>query len=189
MENDGKQLNLFDPDRWGLPDEVVANLADHLRHFWLGFGHCCKTQTRDTSENGWVYVRGLLIMKTNRNFANMARRVIDPDNDGQNLQQFMSDSPWSEQAIYEQIQQEIVQRPELSGGMLTVDESGDERAGTQSAGAGRQYLGRLGKVEVGQVGVAEGYYKDGTWAMVDAELYLPEVPGKNKVSITTRCKE
>lgn len=174
MENDVKQLNLFDPVRWGLPDEVVADLADRLRHFWLGFGHCCKTQTRDTSENGWVYVRGLLIMKTNRNFANIARRVIDPDTDGQNLQQFMSDSPWSGQAIFEQIQQEIGQRPELSGGMLTVDESGDERSGTQSAGAGRQYLGRLGKVEVGQVGVAEGYYKDGTWTMVDAELYLLE---------------
>jgi SRSO17 transposase len=40
--------------------------------------------------------------------------------------------------------------------MLTLDESGDERAGAKSAGAARQYLGRLGKVEMGQVGVALG---------------------------------
>lgn len=58
--------------------------------------------------------------------------------------------------------------------MLTLDESGDECAGSQKAGAGRQWLGRLGKVEMGQVGVGIGYYKDGSWVLVDAELYLKE---------------
>jgi SRSO17 transposase len=114
-------------------------------------------------------------METNRNFANIARRVIDPDDDGQNLQQFMSDSPWSAQPVFDQIQAEICQRPQLSGGMLALDESGDERAGDQSAGAARQYLGRMGKVDMGQVGVLLSYYKDGIWTMVDAELFLPEV--------------
>src|SRR5260370_21757386 len=109
------------------------------------------------------------------NFANSDRRVIELDDDGQNLQQFMSDSPWSGAAVFAQIQREIRQRPALQGGMLTLDDGGDERGGDQSAGAARQYLGRLGKVELGQVGVALGYYKEGVWAMVDAELYLPEV--------------
>ena len=104
----------------------------------------------------------------------IARRVIDPSNDGQNLQQFMSDSPWSGEEVFKQIQTEIKERPELQDGMLTLDESGDERAGGQSAGAARQYLGRLGKVEMGQVGVALGYYAGEIWTMVDAELYLPE---------------
>ena len=113
-------------------------------------------------------------MDTERNYANIARRVIDPTDDGQNLQQFMSDSPWSGEEVFKQIQTEIKERPELQDGMLTLDESGDERAGGQSAGAARQYLGRLGKVEMGQVGVALGYYADEIWAMVDAELYLPE---------------
>ncbi len=58
--------------------------------------------------------------------------------------------------------------------MLTLDESGDERAGGKSAGAARQYLGRLGKIEMGQVGVALGYYAADVWTMVDAKLYLPE---------------
>jgi len=79
-----------------------------------------------------------------------------------------------------QIQTEIRQHPELAGGMLTLDESGDERSGPFSAGAARQMIGRLGKVEMGQVGVALGYYQRGlmsSWAMVamvDARLYLPE---------------
>jgi SRSO17 transposase len=113
-------------------------------------------------------------MDTDRNYANIARRVIAPTDDGQNLQQFMSDSPWSGEKVFQQIQSEIQLRPELQGEMLTLDESGDERAGGESAGAARQYLGRLGKVEMGQVGVALSYYAADIWTMVDAELYLPE---------------
>ena len=85
-----------------------------------------------------------------------------------------SDSPWSGAEVFKQIQTEIKERRELQNGMLTLDESGDERAGGKSAGAARQYLGRLGKVEMGQVGVALGYYAADVWTMVDAELYLPE---------------
>jgi SRSO17 transposase len=59
--------------------------------------------------------------------------------------------------------------------MLTLDESGDKRSGNQSAGSARQYIGHLGKVDMGQVGVALGYYQHGVWTMTDAELYLPEV--------------
>jgi hypothetical protein len=63
----------------------------------------------------------------------IARRVIQPSNDGQNLQQFMSDSPWSGSEVFKQIQTEIKERQELLHGMLTLDESGDERAGVKSA--------------------------------------------------------
>jgi len=175
MIKDVSDPDVFDPQRWGLPAEAVADLSDRLRRVWSQFRECFKTKTRDSSEYAWVYLRGLLTMETKRNFANISRRVIDPENDGQNLQQFMSDSPWSGQAVFDQIQAEIGHRPEVNGGMLTLDESGEERAGDQSAGAARQSLGRAGKVDMGQVGVALGYYRDSMWAMVDAELYLPEV--------------
>lgn len=175
--------DLFDPQRWGLPAEAVEDLAERLWRVWLRFRECFRTQTRDTGEYAWVYLRGLLTLEADRNFANIARRVVDLDDDGQNLQQFMSDSPWSAQAVFDQIQAEICRRPwiksragsELSGGILTLDESGVRRYGDQSAGAARQYLGREGKVDLGQVGVAVGYYQQGIWTMVDAELYLPEI--------------
>ena len=174
MSQDIDKPDVFDPQRWGLSAEAVANLSDRLRQFWSRFRDCFKTKTRDTSEYALVYMRGLLTMETKRHFTNIARRVMDPDDDGQNLQQFMSDSPWPAQAVFEQIQAEIRKRPELEGGMLTLDESGDKCSGPQKAGAARQYLGRLGKVDLGQVGVGLGYYKDGIWALVDAELYLPK---------------
>jgi len=166
---------MFDPQRWGLPSEAVAGLADRLQGIWSRYRACFQTKTRDTSENALVYLRGLLTMETKRNFVNIARRVQGIDADGQDLQQFMSDSPWPGQAIFDQIQAEIGQRPALQDGMLTLDESGDECAGDQKAGAARQYLGREGKVDMGQVGVASGYYKHGTWTLVGVELYLPEV--------------
>jgi len=98
--------------------------------------------------------------------------VIGPEDDGQNFQQFMSDSPWSAGAVFDQIQIEVRQRPELKGGMLTLDESGNKKAGSRSAGVARQYLGRLGKMDLGQMGLALGYYQAAVWMMVD--LYLPE---------------
>ena len=81
---------LFDAQRWGLPDEAVADLASRLRRVWYRFRECFTTKTRDTSEYAFTYLRGLLTMDTERNYANIARRVIDPKDDGQNIQQFMS---------------------------------------------------------------------------------------------------
>ena len=84
---------LFLPDRWGLPTEAIASLGNRLEASWARYRSCFKTKTRDSAEHAWIYLRGLLEMKTGRNFANIARRVTDPQEDGQNLQQFMSDSP------------------------------------------------------------------------------------------------
>lgn len=165
---------LFNAQRWGLPQVAIADLAERLRRIWSRFKACFITKTWDTSEYAFVYLRGLLTMDTRRNYANIARRVIDLEDDGQNVQQFMSDSPWAATSVFEQIQTEIRYRPELSRGMLTLDESGDKRAGSQSAGTTRQHIGRLGKVDMGQVGVALGYYQKGIWTMVDADLYLPK---------------
>jgi len=119
----------------------LAIHAKRLRRTWACYQDCFKIKTRDASEYAWVYLRGILTMEPKRNFANIARRVIDLDDDGQNLQQFMSDSPCPGEAVFKEIQVELNQRPELSGGVLTLDECGDERAGNQSAGAGRQDLG------------------------------------------------
>jgi len=80
-------------------------------------------------------------MDTKRNYANIACRVNGLVDDGQNLQHFMSDSPWPVRPVFSGIQKEINQYPEFGGGMLTVDDSGDEKAEKQECGAARQYLG------------------------------------------------
>jgi SRSO17 transposase len=172
--NANASLEGVTPRRWGLPEEAVHDLGRLLFELWDRFHECFRTRTRDTSELAHVYLKGLLLLDGERNYVNIARRVLGLDNDGQSLQQFMSDSPWDAQRVFAQIQCEMRNDPQLSGGVLSLDESGDKRSGEQSAGAGRQYLGRLGKVDVGQVGVALSYSVVDFWTMVDAELYFPE---------------
>jgi SRSO17 transposase len=87
----------------------------------------------------------------------------------------MSDSPWDAQAVIQKVQEGIASTPGLqTGGMLLLDESADEKAGPKSAGAGRQYNGRLGKIEMSQVGVFLAFYKKAVWTWVDGELFLPK---------------
>ena len=166
-----------DPARWGLAEGTVVEVAERLRDVWSRYRACFATQTRDGSETAWTYLRGLLTMDQERTFANIARRVQGPEADGQQVQHFMSASPWSAQAVLEQVQAEVAHHPNLrAGNVLILDESADEKAGEQSAGAGRQYNGRLGKVEVSQVGtfLALANEERRFWTWIDGELFLPE---------------
>jgi len=132
-----------------------------------------RTRTRDTSENGYHFMSGLLRLESERNLANISRATGVND---QALQHFMSESPWSGEAVIEQVQVEVAARAELaSGGMLLLDESGEVKGGTHTVGAARQYLGSVGKVELGQVGVFVALAKGPYWSWVDGELYLPEI--------------
>ena len=119
-------------------------------------------------------LRGQLPMDKDRLYAEIARQMEGQD--GQAMQHFMSNSPWSSAGVYHQIQTDIGVTPQLSqGSWLILDESADEKAGIQSAGSLRQYNGRFGKVDECQVSVVLGYANWQnppwpTWALVDSEL-------------------
>jgi SRSO17 transposase len=117
------------------------------------------------------YVSGLLRMKGSRNIAEIAREAQVGE---QNMQHFMSQSPWSGEALIEQVQQSVMGRRELQGGILILDESADEKSGDSSAGAGRQHNGRMGKIDEAQVGVYLAYAKSEHWTLWDGCLFLPE---------------
>jgi SRSO17 transposase len=168
------KTDVYNAERWGLPVGAVEGLGQHLQDLWERYHDCFTTKTRDTSSWALVYLRGLLLLPGERNYANIARCVVDPEDDGQALQQFMSDSPWPAQRVFARIQEDILQEPALRGGILSLDESADAKAGDHSAGAARQHNGRLGKVDLCQVGVALSYSCQDFWSLVDAELYLPE---------------
>ena len=129
-----------------------------------------RTQTRDTSEYGLDYLSGLLCMETKRNMANIGRKT---ETSGQNLQHFISNSPWSGPELITAVQDEIQGHPDFANALLVLDESAEEKAGPHSAGAGRQHNGRLGKIEMSQVGVFLSLVtlQVNTW--IDGELYIP----------------
>jgi len=76
----------------------------------------------------------------------------------------MSNSPWSAWTVIQQVQVEIATTQGLEqGGVLILDESADAKAGEKSAGSGRQYNGRLGKVDMSQVGTFLAYANGSVW--------------------------
>ena len=158
--------------QWGLPLDEIEQLAQRLVCFYGRFRFYLRTKTRDTSEYGLCYVSGLLRMKTRRNMANISRKTGAP---AQNMQHFMSNSPWPARALIGAIRDEIKEHSEFqAGAVLVLDESADEKAGDHSAGAGRQYNGRLGKVEMSQVGVFLSLVTPRVNTWIDGELYLPK---------------
>lgn len=167
--------DVLDPQRWGLSPELSQELPERLYSFWARYYECFKTMTRNTGTYAYHYLSALLRMETKRNYTNIGHAA---GVSGENVQHFMSNSPWATQAVLEQVQAEIKATPGLGqGSVLLLDESADEKAGDQSAGAGRQYNGRLGKVDMSQVGVFLAYVNlthvdRPMWTWVDGELFL-----------------
>jgi SRSO17 transposase len=156
--------------------EAIHTLGQRLHDCWARYRGCFKTQTRDGSVYARHYLSGLLRMEGNRHYRGIARETGVTD---QNLHHFMSNSPWSAEAVYRQVGEELKAIPELTrGAVVLVDESADEKAGDASAGAAKQYNGRLGKVETSQVGVLLSYVNltvgSGLWTWILGKLFLPE---------------
>jgi SRSO17 transposase len=152
----------------------VQNLTQRLQPFWQHHQDGFTTKTRDTSGYALHYLKALLRLQTERNFTNIGNTGAVSH---QNIQHFMSNSPWDIRFVLWKVQREIARTPALQqGGVLILDESADEKASAHTAGAGRQYNGRLGKIEMSQVGtfLAFAHLPTHTWTWVDGELFVPE---------------
>jgi len=166
---DAKSELITELAQWGLPLDETSQLGQRLEGFYDRFRAYLRTQTRDTSEYGFCYISGLLRMETKRNMANIGRKTDVPE---QNMQHFISESPWAGRELITAVQDDIKQHSEFQvGAILIVDESPDEKAGDHSAGAGRQHNGRLGKVEMSQVGVFGALVTPRVNVWIDGELY------------------
>lgn len=154
-----EKSNNTTPEQWGLPLPAIETLGDEMRKYWERYRRCFKTKTRETSEQAYHYMRGQLTMEKDRHFTGIARQVSGED--GQAMQHFMSNSPWSSQVVYRQIQQEIAETLELGkNGVLIVDDTAEEKAGSHSVGSSRQRNGRYGTIDECQVSVMLAY---GNW--------------------------
>lgn len=100
---------------------------------------------------------------------------VVPNAESRSLQQFLTHSKWGYRPVVDQVAQDT---DELLGdeqdACLLVDESGFQKQGKMSVGTARQWLGRLGKVDNGQVAVF-GALANGRYAVpIDVRLYLPK---------------
>ena len=100
---------------------------------------------------------------------------VVPGSKSRNLQQFHAHSKWSHREVIDHVAQDV---DKLLGdernACFLIDESGFAKQGNTSVGVSRQWPGRLGKVDKGQVALF-GALADGQYvAPVDVRLYLPE---------------
>jgi len=132
-----------------------------------------KSKTYRYVEQAHQYVKGLF-QAEKRNIEKMCEAVASSTR--QNMHHFLSESPWQWEPVIERIGKDLDQlfrqSSECTG--LLIDESGWRKAGTRSVGVARQYLGRLGKVDNGQVAVFASLVQGDKVGILNTRLYLPE---------------
>jgi len=148
-------------------ERVAESFARFHAEFAPLFG---RTEARERSEQ---YLRGLLVQQTDRrNAENLAEAIAGAT--PRTLQRFLTESPWADQPVIDQLQGYVGPRLRSTLNVFVVDDTGFVKQGGKSVGVARQYSGTLGKVGNCQVGVFLAYVADRGHALVDKALYLPE---------------
>lgn len=137
------------------------------------YSHHFIVHGKDVRGHARHYLTGLLGTERRKNIERIESDVAESNYQG--MQQFITDSPWSHEALLEQA---AADADGLLGGdrdtALYLDETSFVKKGELSVGVQRQYCGRLGKTENCQVGVFACLGRGRHAALVDFRLFLPE---------------
>jgi SRSO17 transposase len=132
---------------------------------------------REAKQNARVYLSGLLSDLGRKNIESIAYRH---DQDRRGLQRFIGSALWPHQPLLEELAQQVGVELGEEDGVIVFDPSAHKKCGNDSVGVQRQWLGRFGKVDNGQVGIYMGYASRKEHALVDVCLYLPKEWAKDK---------
>lgn len=141
--------------------------------FVKSFSHHFRSYRHDVTEKARQYASGLMQAGARKNMDRMAEVV--PNSKSRNLQQFLTHSKWDARSVIDHVARDA--NKYLGDGQragLLIDESGFAKQGPMSVGVSRQWLGRLGKVDNGQVAVFGVLSRDRFAIPVDVKLYLPK---------------
>jgi SRSO17 transposase len=126
---------------------------------------------REQVEHAHTFVRGLLSDLDHKNTESIAYRF---GQERMPLQRFIGVSEWDHKPLRDELVRQVGQTLGDSDGVIVFDPSGFPKSGRNSVGVGRQWCGRLGKVENCQVAVYMGYVSQHEHALVDVRLFLPK---------------
>jgi SRSO17 transposase len=124
------------------------------------------------------YCLGLLLDGDRKSMEPMAARLA-PASTGarhQQLQNFMTHSRWSDEAVLAAVRDWVLPELTLAGGVEAwiVDDTGFPKKGKASVGVARQYCGQLGKQDNCQVAVSLSVANAQGSLPVAYRLYLPQ---------------
>jgi SRSO17 transposase len=151
-----------------LSARAVQACAGHLEAFVARY--LPRFYREEQREHAGTILRGKLTglqRKTTEPVATQAGQARRP------LQLFVGAGGWDDQAVLGELRRHV--REELGDpqAVFILDPSSFPKKGTASCGVGRQWCGRLGKVDNCQVGVFLAYAAPRGCALVARRLYLP----------------
>src|SRR5512135_304975 len=156
------------------PDAFEGTI-ERLAEFAQPFAACLVRQ--EQREHARTYLAGLVSDLKRKNTESIAYRH---DQERHGLQHFVGSSTWDHRPLLRELAGQVGRELGAPDGVIVFDPSGFAKKGQASAGVQRQWLGRLGKVDNGQVGVFMAYASGHEHAPVDFRLYLPKAWAKDR---------
>ncbi|MEO9247474.1 IS701 family transposase [Citricoccus nitrophenolicus] len=124
---------------------------------------------KDQRAKGGLYLQGLMLEGRRKSMQPMGERL---GVDYQQLQQFVSSSPWPVEPVRRRLCSRAV---ELIGPQAwVIDDTGFPKDGPASPGVARQHSGSLGKIGNVQIGVSVHAATDHASCPLDWRLFIPE---------------
>jgi DDE superfamily endonuclease len=118
-----------------------------------------------------AFVRGLLAGLPRANCWTIAEHAGEQSPRG--MQRLLKSAAVDDGGLRDDLRGYVVEYPGDPGAVLVVDETGDVKKGTRTAGVQRQYTGTAGRIENAQVAVYLAYVAARGYAFIDRALYLP----------------
>lgn len=145
----------------GCTDRLTGFLQRYLPSFY-------RVEQRS---NASMIIRGMLSGLDRKSCEPIANQAGVPRKP---LQFFVGSGKWDDETVMTELRMHIREELAESDGVVMIDGSAFPKKGTESCGVGRQWCGRLGKVENCQVGVFLAYAARSGYAPLGRRLYLPE---------------
>ncbi|MDZ7698411.1 MAG: IS701 family transposase [Deltaproteobacteria bacterium] len=150
----------------------MAGIGSRFFSFVKTYTEHFQSYRHDVSDKARQYACGLMQAGSRKNMDRMAEVV--PESNSRNLQQFICHSKWNHREVIDHVAQDVDGLlGDKHNASLLIDESGFIKQGKGSVGVSRQWLGRFGKVDNGQVAVFAALAKGQYVSPVDVRLYLP----------------
>jgi len=153
-----------------LTPEEIEVLADELVDYHAEFAHLYYRV--EQAHWGYKYLQGVMLPIKRKAIQPMATAL--KGGNIQAMQQFIGQGRWKDEALLQKHWQLVDETLGEEDGVYIVDGSEFPKKGKHSVGVGRQWCGRLGKVENCQAGVFSAYASRQGYTLLDRRLYLPE---------------
>ena len=152
-----------------LTPETVQGCADRLTGFLQRY--LPRFYRVEQRGNAALILRGMLSGLDRKSCEPIAIQAAVPRKP---LQFFVGAGKWDDEAVMTELRTHIREEFAESEGVVVIDGSAFPQKGIESCGVGRQWCGRLGKVDNCQVGVFLAYAATTGYAPLDRRLYLPQ---------------